>query len=130
MISAVWKYSGATPGADTTERDLFNTVTAFGYGSSASAGSLQRTGISRLLVASDTTGAVNIKFYYSTDSGVTWIEDTTYAWPLAAGSNQTDIWVQPYAQWDCKVTATNAAASAQTRYNVTITGVSDRSVAS
>ena len=127
-----FKYTGATPGADTTERDVFNTVTAFGYNSIASPGALARAGLKRLLVFSSTTattGAIYLKFYYSADKGVTWVQDTDKAISPAAGVNQSDFKCEDVAHWDCKITATNQAATAQTTYDILTTGIIDRTVA-
>lgn len=127
--NVAFKYTGATPGADTTERDLFNSVTAFGYNGVASPGALQRAGIKRLLLMLNASGAVNVKFYFSTDGGITWVEDSFFATALPAGANQRDFPCEQVSQWDCKITAANAVAAAQTSYNVTISGLSDRSLA-
>ena len=120
-----WKYVGATPGADTTERDLFNTVSAF----QGTVGALGLMGIKRLIVQLNTSGAVNLKIYISTDGGTNWTEDTFFASPFSAGVNQRDFPVEQYSNKDLKITATNAAASAQTTYGIGIIGAYDRALA-
>lgn len=118
-----------TPGADTTERDIFNTITAFGYGGVPSTGALQNAGIKRLLVAHHSSVGATYKLYYSPDGGVNFYEDADLAQSPAAGISQVDFKIEQHAGRDLKITHTNASASAPSPFNLSVIGITDRVVA-
>jgi hypothetical protein len=126
-----FKYTGATPGADTTERDLFNSTDAFNSNFGHTVGALALASIQRLRVSLTASGNVTLKAYYSLDGGSNWTEVTGMSQTYTATAPYTfDFFVGPYAHKDVKITATNVAASAQTTYDVLITGHSDVAPAS
>lgn len=124
LPSPQWKYIGATPGADTTERALFDTTVAF-----TTVGELALAGVKRLIVQQNVSGAVNLKIYFSLDRGANWVEDADQAQLNVVGVDQIDFKIEPYAGSDLKITSTNVAASTQTTYTVKIVGSYDRAPA-
>lgn len=117
-----FRYTGDTPGADTTERTLFSTVDAL-----SAYGKFALCGLRRLAVFCPVSGASTVKFYFSADGGTNWTEDTSRRRTLAADSFDTiDFLVDDVAGIDFKVTHTNDAAAAQTTWGPRITASEDR----
>ena len=115
--TAAYKYTGATPGADSTERTLFDTPAAFG----GTRGAVALAGLERVQVFVPVSHVSTLKFYWSSDGGTTYVEDTDYAQSIPATSSKTyDFVLGPYAAMDFKITHTNGG-SAQTTWAPRIT---------
>lgn len=105
------KYTGATPGADSSTYNLFSTVTAF-----PGAGFCAQFGLGRLIVDIVNSAAGTLKGYSSEDRGVTWtqiIPDTAVAARATNSENPYDFRVAEYP--DFKLDWTNGG-SAQTTW--------------
>jgi hypothetical protein len=133
MMFARVKYQGDTPGADTDVYVLFATTDVAGTGSGfinpAGANFFAHHGIKRVMLDMDHAAAVTLKWYKSSDRGVTWSQlgdSGSIAAPAAGESTQRDFLVEPYADW--KLEATNGG-SAQTVWSVDIALTDERSVA-
>ncbi len=100
--------SGGTPGGDSNDYVLFNSVTCF-------PGGLQAYGISRVIFGVNNSQAGTRKAYWSADKGVTWnLWDSTAVTAAAAGamSGPWGYLVDPYP--DVKLVWTNGGVSQAT----------------
>ncbi len=102
---------GGTPGADSNDYVLFNSVTAFG------GGLLHPKGASRLTFYVENSAAGTLKFYASVDKGTNWdqVGGNTAVAASASGdvSGPYDFPIDPYP--DVKLVWTNGG-SAQTTW--------------
>lgn len=106
-----FKYSGATPGADSSDYILFSTVTAFG-GKCAH----QMAGLHKLVLDLFHTQAGTLKLYRSNDRGTTWTQVTSSAKsaPAAGLSSQYEVLVECFP--DFKLVWTNGGSAQATWY--------------
>jgi hypothetical protein len=121
--SVNFRYTGSTPGADSSTYNLFSSVTAFTGASMAS-----NNGLKRLVVTVDNPQSGTGKFYRSADRGTNWVQ---VGGDFAATSSATDVTpfdllFEGFA--DFKLDWVNGG-SAQTGWTVTIALTGERSAA-
>jgi hypothetical protein len=118
-----FKYSGGTPGADSSTYSVFNTVTAF-----PGARALQLAGIARITLAMTHSHDLTIKAYQSQNRGTTWdqIFEEAVTAPAATANTVRDFLTESYH--DFKIEFVNGG-SAQTTFYVDVSGHTSHSPA-
>lgn len=117
------KYSGSTPGADSSDYILFSTTTAF-----PGAGMAQAAGVHKLVLNLVNSHLGTLKAYRSSNRGTTWTQvDSDAVAAAGAGlSNTAEYLLEPFL--DFKLVWTNGG-SAQTTWVVDMALTDDRGAA-
>lgn len=123
MNTALARYTGGTPGADTNTYVIFDTTVA-----SPQRGMFQQAGVARCVVEIAHSQAFTLTGYWSNDGGATWRQYTTetFGIPAAGVTRARDYLVEHYRDW--KLVAVNGGV-AQAVWDVSIALASDRATA-
>jgi hypothetical protein len=114
------KYTGSTPGADSSDYTLFSTTTAF-----PGAGGLQGSGVKSVETSIKNSQAGTLKAYASQDRGTNWyqVREDSVAAAASTAANTFSHDVEEYL--DFKLVWTNGG-SAQATWYVDISLVDER----
>lgn len=118
-----FKYTGDTPGADSSAYTIFDTTVAF-----PGARYLLMNGFKRFVMDAEHSHLAVLDWYKSSDRGVTWdkIGTENLAAPAANQTNIRDFLVSPYDDW--RLVWTNGG-TAQDPFRLDLSADDERGVA-